>query len=153
MIREELENTRLIKYNMKEKIGFYVTQDRKVKGFRFEELEDPEVLSYIIENGEEETSSYDIEKCTRGEIFEYTIHNGGEYELAEYTTLHSLQYFTREEFQKMIDKAIQTSTDSQPKDVYYVYKQMKKLYPNIFLEIARGTGACTCEWKCGHCSK
>lgn len=144
---EELKNSVLIKFNRESKVGFVVTENRMGIEVHFEDIEDVDILNYIFENGVEEKYAYDIEKHF-GEIFRYVIGNGGSYEFADHTTLHSKYFITREEFREMVKKAAEKT---RYRDVYSVARIIEEEHPGLFIDIARGSGACTCEFHCGEC--
>lgn len=144
---EQLKESVLIKFHREDKVAFVVGQNRMGIEVHFEEIEDINILNYIFEHGIEEKYAYEVEKHF-GEIFQYVIGNGGDYEFADHTTLHSRFFITREEFKAMVKKAAEKT---RYRDVYSVARVIQETYPDLFINIARGSGACTCEWHCGEC--
>lgn len=150
---EQLKIANHIKYNPEEGIGYYVVE-HKLYPIDLSDL-DTQELGYIIENGET-VSEYDVRTKTKGDIFQYSIHNGGEYEFSEGVRMYSLNFFTFDEFNGMVIEAIdainkESDEDHLNRDPFRVGRKIKEMHPNVFLEISSGAGACTCQWQCGGC--
>lgn len=144
---EELKKSVLIKFNRQDKVCFVVKENRSGVKILLEEIEDVDVLYYIFINGIEERYSYDVKKYF-GEIYEYVISNGGSYEFLEHVELYSRFFLLKEEFDAMVKKAIK---NINKRDVYYVAAEIKRMYPEYFIDIGKAAGTCTCEWNCKEC--
>lgn len=142
---EQIKQSKELKVHLESGDGYYVVE-HKLTPFNLKELNDIEVGKFIIENAIVVDSHFDIEWKIRGKIYNYSIYNNGEYEFAESAELFSLLYFTSEEFEEMCKKAQKELKGHQIKDVHSVKYELKKLYPDIFLDIANGQGFNTYEW-------
>lgn len=143
---EHLKKATEIKVHLESGKGYFVV-DCNLTMFSLEDL-DIEDTKYIIENGEQVAYEHNI-TSHYGDIFEYTIHNGGEYEFAEWKSIYSYKFINEKRFNEMIKEAINSinsDSDYEKRNAYNVARKVKELYPNIFIEIGLGTGACTNEW-------
>lgn len=149
---EQLKQSKEIRINTEDKIGYFVV-DHKLTSFQFDEIEDVEIMKFILENGEQ-VRYYDI-MIKDGNIFEYIIHNGGEYEFSNEISLYSYKYFNREEFNKICKEAQNTIEQDLKKNpnlkirkdsIYDISNYLKKLNPNTFIKIGRGSAFNSGEW-------
>lgn len=145
---QKLKQSKEIKYHLESGDGYYVVEHTLIP-FNIKDLDDVEVFKYIIENGKEELSQYEIERKTKGRIYEYWIHNNGDYEFAEVANVYSTLYLTKEEFEQICKKAQEflKKEGGRSKDVFYIKYELLNRYPEIFLQIADGQGFISYEWE------
>ena len=145
MFKMQKEKITEIKYHLKSGNGYYVVE-RKVIPFNLQKMENEELGLFLIENGEAVVSEYDIKSKTRGNIFEYVIYNGGEYEFAEDSSVYSTLYLSEKEFERMCKSVQNNLKGYEKKYVYKIASELIKQYPDIFMDISRGRAFCTNEW-------
>ena len=144
---KQIKQSKELKVHLESGDGYYVVEHKLIP-FNLKELDDVEVGKYIIENATITDSHFNIKWKTRGSIYNYSIYNNGEYEFSESTEVYSLLYFTEDEFNKMCETAQRNlkEKDSLEKDVHHIKSELKKLYPDTFLNIANGQMFNSYEW-------
>ena len=145
MFKMQKDKITEIKFHLRSGNGYYVV-DRKVFPFNLKEMEDKELGVFLLQNGEEVISEYDIRWKTKGNIFEYIIFNGGEYELAEHSSVYSTLYLSEEEFERMCESVQNQLKEPESKFVYNIASGLLEKYPDIFMSISRGRAFCTNEY-------
>ena len=147
---ELLKKADTIKIHLDSKKGYFVV-DNVLTSFNLEDIDDISIVNYIINNGEYVKYESNINSVT-GDIFRYGLHNGGDYELAEFCDLYSFKFFNDEEFKEMCEiaqndlKREYEANDHRCRDIYYIASKLRQLYPDIFLKIGCAAGFCTNEW-------
>ena len=135
---ETLKEASIIKFH-ESGIGYAVVEHRLIP-LNFEELE-VEDVKYIFENGEQVSRTFEIRCQTRGELFEYSIHNGMEYELADVDNIYSKYFFTQEEFKEMCEEAYKELKEEEKyPDIWRIAQRIKEKNPGVFVSLNLGTG-------------
>lgn len=136
---EAIKNANEIKVHIKSKNGYYV-KGNKVYPFNLAEIDDVEIVQYIITNGEQASYEFDVISMY-GDVYKYAIDDGGEYEFNQHTYVYSTMYFSREEFNGMCEKAQEKIREEyeeeyQIRDIWKIASTLKELYPKTFINIS-----------------
>lgn len=145
---EALKKSNEIRVHMKSKKGYYVN-NKKVYPFDLSEIDDVETVQYIIENGEQTPYEYDVVSMY-GDVYKYSIDDGGEYEFNQHTYIYSTMYFSKKEFDDMCKKAQEKIREEykeeyQIRDIWKIASTLKELYPKTFINISLAQVFCTGE--------
>lgn len=135
---EKIKKANEIKINLESQNGYFV-KNNIVRPFNLTEL-DTETVKYIIENGEQVSREYDI-ISTYGDVYKYSIDNGGEYEFHSNVFVYSFKYFSNEEFEKMCIEAQKEIKKEhgdgyEIKDIYTIASMLETLYPDTFIKVS-----------------
>ncbi len=107
--------------------------DHQLINFKLNQLS-VDIFVELINNGEQVSGYMSIPQgCP---VYEYGIYNDGEYEFASHYELHSNKFFTKEEFDAMVQEAIDNGCD----DDFKVLAWLKK--NKGFFHVTRAQSVC-----------
>lgn len=109
--------------------------EHKVINFTFDEIESPEDMIEIMSKAKQvKYGAFDVPKsCV---AYEYNIFNDGEYEFASHSSIYHKLFFSKEEFDSMVQKAIDAGCDSEWDVAGWLRKNKG------FFHIQRGQSVC-----------
>ena len=97
--------------SVNDKFGAIICEHRVIN-FTFDEVENPEDMMEIMSKAEQvKHGAFDVPKsCV---AYEYNIFNDGEYEFASHSSICHKLFFSKEEFNSMVQEAIDAGCDSE----------------------------------------
>ena len=99
--------------------------DHQLINFKLNQLS-VDIFVELINNGEQVSGYRGIpEGCA---VYEYGIYNDGEYEFASHYELHSDKFFTKEEFDSMVQEAIDDGCDDDFKVLAWLRRNKDFFY-------------------------
>lgn len=106
-----IEKSDKIIISLDDNFGAIITE-KQIFNFRFDEIENPEDMMKIISKAEQvKYGTFDIPKsCV---AYEYNIFNDGEYDFASHSSIYHKLFFSKEEFDSMVQEAIDAGCDSE----------------------------------------
>ena len=133
---KELKESEEIRVHTPSGKGYAVCNNKQIP-FDIMEIDDVEIVKYILENGTQVQYEHDI-RMDIGDVFEYVIDNGYDYECNMHTSLYSFKCLSRKNFKKMCDLAKERmrKSDKRTNDIYEMKKTLKEMFPEIFIEVA-----------------
>lgn len=142
---EKLKRSKEIKVHLESGRGHFVVEN-ELTSFNLNEIDDIEVVNYIMMNAEQVKFSVDIK---REGIFEYRIDNGYDYELNDYTSVFSNKFFNDEEFEEMCENAqtaimteVKSNKSYEIRDIYSIKRKLLQLYKNVLFDVEFGAFFC-----------
>lgn len=134
-----LKNSEEIKIHLESKNGYYI-KGNKIHPFNLAEIDDVEIVNYIIMNGVQTPYEYEI-ISSYGDIYKYCLDDGGEYEFNNHVYIYSLKYFSSQEFEKMCKEAQKKLEEKyqegyEVNDIYRIASMLEELYPTDFIQVS-----------------
>lgn len=133
---KELKESEEIRVHTPSGKGYAICNNKQIP-FDIMEIDDVEIVKYILANGTQVQYEHDI-RMDIGEVFEYVIDNGYDYECNMHTSLYSFQCLSRKKFKEMCNLALEKmkQSDKRMNDIYEMKKVLKELFPETFIEVA-----------------